>query len=1462
MIGNLSSFITQIVSLINTSVLAKVIFIIVLLLIALIVVVPILLKLRRKRLKTKETQSLVRDLMVWRHVAQLAQGGEDQVKAKKDLSDNIAKIKGLLEQGFDLASTNYKGLYKVPWFMLLGEPYSGKSSLLKESELDMIPSEVEHGADAETKSLPVRMWLGGKAVVCDVSGSVFFDRWLGGSSAEWSYIVSEFCKKHYRMPLNGVILTIPADALLSDDSDLTRKKAILMANELARLLNYSGMRLPCSVVVTKLDTVEGFREYVSGLSGDLRCQILGFDNDGAVYDKGKFKGLWDALVERFRSGYKKSMMTRDIFSRVDNDSNRTDLTAKMFLFPENFAAMYDNLNIYLDTLFSDDNFHGTKETVFDGLFFTSATDTGISFSPAIAAMAGKSTGDFQIVGKKPVSPQPYFIRNTLQNFIFNPSLHAGFVRKKALTRSIPAIAMCAVFLFFGFLFFITAVAKYDDLKMTLTPIVNYYNSLNSFMRDGSAGKAPVIIKNDGGQGYTLDNQPSAILNGVSPIQFYTNALSYCDIKLIPSAGFVLSSILVFLEPDMGLRDRRFITNTLYGPFVRIPMIRSVGDKLLEDVNVPPVLTLSLRSVIQSFVLLDGGSHYDYYKRLIASKQFSAGDMIDYILPGIPNVSRALLTRNTLAKDASHSFAADMDYIYSNDFFQAKTAALGIMISDWQSFSVYPGTLYGNLKGLVNISQGIIANASRLNFLLNTVNNVSTQREVRNLVSDWNNLMQENTGLVSNGEKNFQAIINTMAKMRIPLGIASSGALADPFGNNLINDFIFNDLLVRHAVDEFTRLFHNDMDFIGKNSGISSGSMLLSVSDLQNNFPANLAKEVDNLRTSAQSLKSNALFSDKLTADVNSPSVFSTYRKILTLANAIDIPDPNTVSANSGTDWMDGRYDLVNAFTNFEDFVKPIADNDKVSRTINNARIMLAAEAYLNRYVVLNTQYDFLSTSPEVINETISARAGDDGKNIFSFSGRAIQNALGAMPFNSGYDPVIVKNLIDSISTYEGLFSQNINLKVMPRFLQNQDKSIYQTDAFSAYLERYIDYWANYPDTAYVPVSNWSEYKARVNQNKPYQINSVLQSLYTECIDILNNLNDIALTGILKEQKTSSIAMLNDKIKLLSALMSVDADRMLTAWNRLPSDPDQAFRYLRSITPDEIRTTYMTVYSDTRNINIGWWNAFIMDGFTVLSKMFCRQRLAEFSSRADGFRRFPVLTDGSKSNPVTSDTLSVLAALLYDMGAGKLPLQPSDGSDPVASILHPVLFKDAATRNWAQTVYQFASAAADTVEPLTWTLVQPPIDVQGRLSTSGRLLAVNRFRYMEVSTVGQGKHSFNTYMNEEQTLATGKAADRGIDLKFYRSSADTRPQAEVNLTYQWSVFDLYLSRNVITTADGTFFPVFMSDELGQYAYYIAIKFNHDIPSPDKWYSSLAWPAFIVSDSGVTASPPASAYGDFQ
>jgi hypothetical protein len=1444
----------QIINLVRTSTLAKIILVLVLLLIVLIIVLPLIGKLKRKHIKTKETNNILRDLMVWRHVARLAQGGEAQNKAKVELSDNLIKIDNLLKQGFELAAAHGRGIYGIPWFMLLGEPNSGKSSLLNGSELELIPSAVEKklGEETEKKSLPVRLWVGGKAVICDVSGSVFFDRWLGGSSAEWYYIIKELCRRHYKMPLNGIILTIPADALLADNGDLTHKKAVIMANELAGLLTSSGMRLPCYVVVTKLDMVEGFMEYAGGISGELRHQILGFENDSFYYNPQKFKEFWNDMLNRLRSGYKKSMLARVITPHVSDTSNRMDAASKMFLFPENFAGMYDNLIIYLDTLFSADNFHGTKETVFDGLFFTSAFDIGISLSPAIAALAGKSADDFQIADKKSANPRSYFIRNTLQNFIFNPSPYAGFIKKKALIRSIPAFALCGVIIAFGFIFFFTAVMKQDELKISLSPVTNYYNSLASSMKNINAEKNPIIVKNNDGTGYMINAAPVSELQGISPVQFYSNAVSARNVRRTPPFGFFISSLLVFKEFNMGMRSRTFITDMLYEMLVLEPLIKNTGDKLIADVNNPPVLDDGLRSVIQSFVMLDGGGSSNTIE--VVRSIFSTKALINYVLPGISNDSIELLNNSlNLKNDGSYTFSLEREYVYTDDFSRAKRAALEIMLSDWQNFSVYPDSLYGRLKNLVQISQSIVTNYSRIEFLLNSANTIYTLREVQNFVSEWNNLINTQNSLIDEGVKIFHDITGQLTTLKIPLDNNASGKGSDPFGNNVINDYIFNDFVIRHAIEEYSALFQKDMRFITNNSAGIDNFTIGFVQNLTNDFSNNIEKEIASLRTDAQNLKTDEFLSSKLTTDANSPSLFTVVSEILKRADAVDVPDTNKIKNSTNVNWMNSQYNIVTAFNNFENYVKPFADNDKVSNLINNSRIALAAEAYINRYVVLTNEYEYLSTSPDVIEAMVSSLAESSGNSVFSLSSMAIRSILGDIPYNDGYDPTIINNIINTISAYNDLFSQNIKLDPLPRFLQNHDTNIYQTDAFSAYLDQYINYWASYSDNAYTPVADWLEYKRRVNQYKPYQINSVLQTLYSECIGILNNVNDIVLSNALQEEKKSSISMLNDKIKLLSSFMSVDAGRMLSDWSALPDDYTQAFTYLRSRPIDEIKNNYMTVYSDTGAVSIGWWNGFIMDGFTMLSKQFCQQLLSDFFNKIESYKMFPLLSDGDKNYPITQDTLNDITLLLGEMGADSLPVQSPVNIDPVSALLHPMLFDDINAQNWAERVYKFASAATDTVSPLTWTLTQPALNIQDTLSISGRQLAVNRFRYIEIATIGAQSKSFNTAVNEELTLAIGRAIDKGISLKFYRSSADKTPQTTVTVNDAWSIFDFYLNENVVTTDAGTFFPVLIGDNLGNYAYFMGIKFNRDIPKPSEWYSSANWPSLRIANDMITSRP---------
>lgn len=1461
----MGSYLSSAIALLKTSTVAKVIAVIVVVILLLIVLMPLVRKLKRKRIKNKETQEIMKDLKVWRHLSQLVQGGEGHEKAKQLLSDNIVRISELLRQGFANLGDYSRGLYASPWYVLLGEPRSGKSSLMRESELELVPSADEDAdaADAEGKnSLPVRFWYGSKAVVCDVSGRVFFDRWLDGSSAEWSCIVRHLCRKRRRKPFNGVILTIPADALLGDRDSLARKKAILMANELSYLLKTSGMRLPCYVVVTKLDMVNGFREFARSMKGDFTHQFVGYENDAPVYDERKFKSFWDVLVDRLRLG-SRQMFSRNVDAIADADEDksmdRLDVNGKLFVFPENFSALYKNLDIYLESLFGKDNYHGTKNTYFEGVAFTSAVDMGVSLSPSLAALAGRNADELVIPETRSTRRGSCFVRDMLHKWVFNPSPHAGFTGRAKIKTQIPQYAASVVLLGLSASWILGAAFNKPKLSAELSRQIAYYDSLNTLLKKGTPFESPLIKKDEETNQYALNEEP--LLGEVfsSRTQFYFNALTYRDIKIDAPLGFYLSSALVFGPgQSIGYSTKAYITNQLYGSMVRTPIIKNFGKKLVEERNQNVVLDATLRDAIVSFVLLDDMRNAELHK-IFSSKQFNLKSMIQCLLEDVSNNTMSLLTSYAPQYDRDYSFTLDANYIYSDDFLQAKEAALDIILSAWSKFSVYPDSLYGKIKQLVSISEEIISNFDAINIASTRINTVMSIDELRSVVNDWDALVQRHKYLVNTGRALFDDIVKKLNAAHIPLTFTAGDKPADPFGDNLINTFLFNDIVINLAEHEYEGLFNADMEYVEKELSAFRINQSGRVSALRNDFKRNMSVETVQLQSDAAALKTNDLYVQKIDDKPDALSCFVVTDQALALASDIEIPTPESIrKAGAQSDWKSDRYNITGVIDRYDSFAKPYLDNKNVSTLLAASRNMLIGEAYLNRYIIFDTFYPFLKQNDQIIAANIETLS--KGATIFSFSESAIRAVIGILDYEKRYDPTVVKNIIDNIAVFLSLFKSADGKTPAPAFLQNLDRAFYESAALQNYLANYIDYWQNYADNSYNSVSRWAEYKNRVSMIKSYQTNTVLQDVYSKSIEFINNADDAALSQNSQTLKAGAVSFLNDRIKLLSGFITADAEKMLSSWDALPVDVETAIRTLQNVSVQDVKNKYMTIYSGKKDIRIGWWDDFIIDGLTALSNEFSAMKIAQFEAIKGKLKAFPMCIDAPASAALSLNDVNGIAALLADMGAGLLPQQDAEQAIDalVQGKLHPILFDGETARQWAQTVYGFAGAVSNAKNPFIWTLLQPSVAEQSALPAGGRVLTINRFRYIRVSSGTRGEQAFNTYANQDIALTQGRAQDVGIALKFYRASGERDPDATFSVEGMWPVFQLYLQSNGITNDKGRrFVPVFYEDALGTYVYFVEVSFSNPMPAAELWYTAANWPNLQLVNGSISADNISSA-----
>jgi hypothetical protein len=1480
----------------------KVILVIVIFLLFLLIALPLFRRLKRRRVKEKETREIMKDLLTWRHLAQLVKGGGGHQKAKQELSDNILKINDLLKQGFGKIASQGQGLYANPWFVLVGEPRSGKSSLLEASDLELEPSAVERDSTDDGKnSLPVRIWSGTKAAVCDISGKVFFDRWLDGSSAEWNYITKQISRYRRKRPLDGIIITIPADALLADSGDLSSHKAILMASELRGLLHNCGMNLPCYVVVTKLDLVNGFQEYAKFLEGDMRHQILGFGNNAKFYNRKKFEEFLEKLNERLFAGAKR-LIGENARKNEQSPGIRMDTAAKIWAFPDTFNALAENTKRYLDALFGEDNYHGTGNTYFEGIYYTSAKNMYISLSPAIAGLSGVPTDELVIPGvsyhnaaydampinaaagnalmalprgqlalvpanRRPDLRHSYFIRDVFHRHIFRESEHVSLTRRKALILHLPHYLLCAVFIGAGLYWGICAALNADDLYSGLLQTSTYYRYLDGILQKGTPFYSPLVREDPPGR-FFIDMAPVAGESLSSRVQFFYNAVTFRDIAVAIPPGFGLSRIVTDgFQPNYRYKDKAFIANQLYGTMVRMPVIRNTGSKIVENVNTQ-VLTADIKAVLTSFLEIDEVQNADF-NRFFRSGQFKFNSMLRYLMPELTNDTIGLLEQYKSQYEQDYSYSIDANYIYSDDFAKAKDAALNTIISAWGRYAVYPDSIYGKIKRLASISEEIIANYADISQALRRVNTVAAVDQVRDLVFEWKTLTDRQKNILSEGRAIFAEIKEQLRAAHIPLAfdnpmavvnIGKSGPygsfitsrpVPDAYRDNLINDYLFNDMVIGFAVKEYTALFEADMAFVRRKLGNLGQERLGRIIALEGEFGNRLASEVQALRSRAAKLQDNELLAGRVNENPDAPSFFSVIEKILELSSGIALPAQKSLaSAGFEANWQEGQGSIKTVFDDFDAYAADYLENKKVGTFAANARNMLLAQSYFNRYTIFTTTLDYLYSFESNIAGIVASQAGME--SAVAFSDNALEKVLGISSYNRLYDPPVVKKIVEYVMSFASLFSAPGGGDALPLFLQNVPSSIYKPEAFLKYLGSYIRYWGRYPDSVYRAEYEWAGYRNKLQAVKTFQINAALQAIYLKSIEALNVADASIITSAAAGERDGYAASLNDKANILSEFLSTDAERMIAAWMKLPDDPVSAFRVLQAAADEELKETYLSVYAEDPALAIGWWNDFAFNGIRVLSDEFKRTMGAALLSQRELLKQYPVCADAPADNPLSLNNIRDIASLLGSMGAGITEPETA----PVKQALHPVLFKGSALP-WARKIYQFAEAASDNQKPLAWTISQPAIAVQNSLPSNGRLLAVNRFRYVEARAGNGPAVRVNAYMNQKMLLAQGYSDDGNITLRFFRTSGDLTPQATVTISNKWAAFNLYFRKDAVKGNDSDnnevfYTPVLVPADGTQYVYFVELSFNREIPSRDEWNTVRMTPDIIVQDGFVTGN----------
>ncbi len=274
-------------------------------------------------------------------------------------------------------------VYSLPWFLLIGEPQSGKSTTLKESGLQFPIGKEALSGSGGTRNCD--WWFTEEAVILDTAGRFSFQEEVASDRQEWEHFLGLLKKHRKECPINGVLVVVPATSLTEDLPEEQEAKAKNIRKKLLELQKKLEIRFPVFILVTKADRVLGFTEFFAPLEPHDKGQIFGWSNpqEHERWDPADFGDLFADLVRRMHK-------IRLRLLRNVPDSDQAD---RMFVFPEELAALEEPLNLYFDTIFRSSRFE--EPFIFRGFYLTSGLQEGRPIARACRDLLRVQAGDHQ-----------------------------------------------------------------------------------------------------------------------------------------------------------------------------------------------------------------------------------------------------------------------------------------------------------------------------------------------------------------------------------------------------------------------------------------------------------------------------------------------------------------------------------------------------------------------------------------------------------------------------------------------------------------------------------------------------------------------------------------------------------------------------------------------------------------------------------------------------------------------------------------------------------------------------------------------------------------------------------------------------------------------------------------------------------------------------------------------------------
>ncbi|MEP4546443.1 MAG: type VI secretion system membrane subunit TssM [Saccharospirillum sp.] len=380
---------------------------------------------------------LVTALYKWRRGRKLRKqldamsgGSSDAIQSK--ISDVLDALKG------SHLGTKYRGnsaLYALPWYMVIGPSAAGKSTLFSQSGLEFpLKDDQRFHVQGIGGTRDCDWWFSDQAILIDTAGRYTSDE----DNDDWLSFLRVLKANRSKMPINGLMLALPLDQILTSEKADLELHVKHLKNRLHELISELGVTFPIYIVITKSDLLKGFEAFFSDLSEQEIKQPWGVYLLDETEDKSS-NGL-AVLHDRLTQLYHRLLEQR---TQKVNLAQKPEDKVAIYQFPNQFSGATEKLMELLSLLFKDNPYH--ESPWFAGVYFTSSTQEGVALERRSNAFKSVFAKVAFAVKRQSELTRSYFIDHLFTEVIF-PLQNAvrGNRKRQRWSRAVKAVCFMVI----------------------------------------------------------------------------------------------------------------------------------------------------------------------------------------------------------------------------------------------------------------------------------------------------------------------------------------------------------------------------------------------------------------------------------------------------------------------------------------------------------------------------------------------------------------------------------------------------------------------------------------------------------------------------------------------------------------------------------------------------------------------------------------------------------------------------------------------------------------------------------------------------------------------------------------------------------------------------------------------------------------------------------------------------------